>query len=193
MENNELIKIIKEAFISEEYPGDNNLAYSDNGCFDVEEIKQNFTGKLWHALDKDFLLKNRESIYFFSKAAFKYYIPAFMLATIQYYDDMDDLPDRIIGVFLLPEKEDIIEMSKKLKSFPQIEGIKTINYGEYDAYIKTSLQSFEETREYFFEKANEFNKGQRNAIKMYLEYMEKYQDDLYNDPKVALERYWGNI
>jgi hypothetical protein len=101
---------------------------------------------------------------------------------------MDDLPDKIIGMFLLPEKEDIIQTYKKLKSFPPIEGItNTLNY---DEYMEMGLQFFEENQKGFFERINEFNKNQRNVIKMYLEYMQEYKDDLYYDPKIALERYW---
>jgi len=42
------------------------------------------------------------------------------------------------------------------------------------------------------ERLNEFNKEQCSAIKMFLEYMKKYKDELYesHNPEIVLERYW---
>ena len=86
-------KIIRQAFAQNVYPGNNNLLYSQ--CGHPEEIKilTTFTNKNW----QDISLKCLDSyIYYlcsFSKNALHYYLPAFMIITLNYYNDQkaDDI------------------------------------------------------------------------------------------------------
>jgi hypothetical protein len=192
MNKEEIIETIKKAFIAEKYPGDDKLV--DKIIYpEEEEIVENFTGKLWYELKNDFLLNFRDNIYFLSKCALKYYIPAFMIATVKDFNKMDDIPDMIIGVFLLPEKEDIIKLYQNVKSFEPIEGITdTIDYNKCE---KMALDFFERDRKIFYERMNEFNNEQCKAITLYLEYMKQYKNELWenNDPQIALDRYWNKI
>ena len=100
MDKDIVINSIRKIFALEKYPGDENLAYDGQDDYEIDLIKQNFIGKLWQNLDNDFILENRNSIYFFSKYAFKYYLPAFMIAIIENFDELDDLPNIIIGGFI---------------------------------------------------------------------------------------------
>ena len=194
MDKDIVINSIRKIFALEKYPGDENLAYDGQDDYEIDLIKQNFIGKLWQNLDNDFILENRNSIYFFSKYAFKYYLPAFMIAIIENFDELDDLPNIIIGMLLVPEREDIIKTYDKVKSYPPIPEIKNqLTNDDYDYLKESMLKTFERDRQWIYELLNEFNMEQCCAIKMFLEYMQKYEDELYesNNPKIVLERYWN--
>ncbi|MDR3296165.1 MAG: hypothetical protein LBT26_10130 [Clostridiales Family XIII bacterium] len=117
-EKEKLIESIRAAFMGEQYPGDMDIVYDNTGYYlDVEEIKQKLIGKSWQEADKEFLFSERnDASHFFSKAGFKYYIPAFMAAAVAYYDEMDDLPDTLIGKFTFPEERDIAELEAAAKA-----------------------------------------------------------------------------
>ena len=189
MDKDFVIETIKEAFMMEKYPGDDFLSDTSD-TYERDLIEQNFIGKFWQDMDKEFMLKNRDSIYFFSKYGFKYYLPGFLLAIIEDFDELDTLPDIIVGMLSVPEKEDIIELYTKVKSYPKITGVIEINFDELE---ETMLKSFEGDKQWKLERLNEFNKEQCIAIKMFLEYMKKYKDELYesNNPEIVLERYWS--
>ena len=184
MDKNELIKTIKMAFIEEKYPGDHDIVYDNSGQYlDVEETRQNFSGKLWHELDNDFLFYNRDGLFFFSKNGFKYYLPAFMIAAIKDFNEIDEVPDIVIGQLLLPDRDEMLSFYGGLSQ-------------KHEDYKKMMLKNFDnhfkECQETFFKRVNEFNIEQCKAIKLFLEYMEKYTDELYesHNPKTCLERYW---
>jgi hypothetical protein len=189
-----VIEAIRKAFEPEQYPGDENLAYTGQDDYEIDLIKQNFAGHPWQNLDKDFMVGNRDSIHFFSKHAFKYYLPAFMIAIIEDFDKLDDLPDIIIGKLLVPEREDIIKIYDAAKSYPTIPGLENqLTNDEYDELKEAMLNTFERDKQETYELLNEFNDEQCNAIKIFLEYMQKYESELFesNNPKIVLERYWN--
>ena len=97
-------------------------------------------------------------------------------------------------MLLVPEREDIIKTYDKVKSYPPIPEIKNqLTNDDYDYLKESMLKTFERDRQWIYELLNEFNMEQCCAIKMFLEYMQKYEDELYesNNPKIVLERYWN--
>jgi hypothetical protein len=191
MEEEKLIESIRTAFKEEQYPGDMNIVYDNTGFYvDVEAIKRKLIGKSWYEADKAFLFFERnDAPHFFSKAGFKYYMPAFMIAAVAYYDEMDDLPDVIIGKFTFPEERDIVQLEAATKMgnamLPQFAA-------ELGDFFQNRIRGIAEEKRRFTEYMIEFNEAQRNAIKAFLAYMQRYYDkgDLRNNPAVALERYW---
>jgi hypothetical protein len=188
----ELTAQIKNAFMPAQLPGCENIAYDNSGIYlDVEEIKQNYSGKLWHELDHAFLWENRDGIYFFSKEAFKYYIPAFMIAAIENFDEMDDVPDIVVGAFTYKERSDIVEQRERLESYDPIPGMQKLD--DMDEFEKIALGHLQAWQENFLERMRMFDGQQIQAIINYLKYMEQYyeMDELYEDPKIAIERLAG--
>jgi hypothetical protein len=83
----ELIKKIKMAFASVEYPGDQDITDSTYGE-EAEALKREFIGeKDWRVLDSEFLDQApegwRTALAFFSDRAFHFYLPAYLIADIQ--------------------------------------------------------------------------------------------------------------
>ena len=84
MESKEaVIAAILDAFGSNEYPGDDYLQGSFEGCEPYEEIAA-FKGKTdWKAIDAGFLDAHSAALNFFSEAGLRFYLPAYLVADIK--------------------------------------------------------------------------------------------------------------
>jgi hypothetical protein len=188
MEKKELIVNIENVFKNEKYPGDSHIIY-DNNCNypECEMLKKLFVGKLWNEITDNTLFEVRHNISFFSKEGFKYFIPAFMIATVKEFDEMDDLPDIVVGKFTLPTEMDTALLAHNIKLYRIDKQISSIDFNEF---FQNALKQNNNEIHHFIECMGSFNEIQSETIKNYLEYMVKYEDDLYRNPKIAIERYW---
>jgi hypothetical protein len=84
MESKEaVIAAILNAFGSNEYPGDDYLQGSFEGCEPYEEIAA-FKGKTdWKAIDAGFLDAHSAALNFFSEAGLRFYLTAYLVADIK--------------------------------------------------------------------------------------------------------------
>ena len=84
MESKEaVIAAILDAFGSNEYPGDDYLQGSFEGCEPYEEIAA-FKGKTdWKEIDAGFLDAHYAALNFFSEAGLRFYLPAYLVADIK--------------------------------------------------------------------------------------------------------------
>jgi hypothetical protein len=102
-------KQISEAFLNSQYPGDNNLVY-DNNCMHDEclTIKKIFTGKKWEKIT----LRDLQQLYFSfftfcSIQAYHYYLPAFMVISLENYSEFDSkVMDMVLLDGLIPPSKD---------------------------------------------------------------------------------------
>jgi len=78
-----VINTIREAFGRNRYPGDNFLQGSFEGCKPYEEI-QPFKGKTdWQALEPALLDTHYAALSFFSEAALRFFLPAYLIADLR--------------------------------------------------------------------------------------------------------------
>lgn len=93
------------AFSARAHPGDTNIVdmpiYGD--C-ERSRLAQLFHGKTWQQVGRTELIKTGSGLSFFSQSAFRYFLPAFMLGTIRYADDVEGLTDSLINS-LFPSRE----------------------------------------------------------------------------------------
>ena len=79
----EVIDIIRQAFSAGEYPGDGFLQGSFDGCEPFEAVSR-FQGQdKWETLDPALLDADPAAIGFFSEAAFRFYLPAYLIADLR--------------------------------------------------------------------------------------------------------------
>jgi hypothetical protein len=79
----DLINQILAAFAENEYPGDAFLQGSTDGC-EPYEVVSPFQGKKdWRTVDPETLDSSSEALSFFSEAAFRFFLPAYIVADIQ--------------------------------------------------------------------------------------------------------------
>jgi hypothetical protein len=88
---------IDEAFASTEYPGDDNLAYDQSGRhIECSQVAVSFRGKKWRDLSADFVRENADALFFFSPAAYAYFLPAFIQASLRDFENADVMPSNIV-------------------------------------------------------------------------------------------------
>jgi len=98
-----LIQRLSDAFGAAAYPGDQAIVY-DGGAAHLEccATRQAFSGKCWQDLDLEFLMKHHAALRFFTPEGYRYYLPAYMRASIEHYDRSDLLPSLIIWSLIPP-------------------------------------------------------------------------------------------
>lgn len=109
-----LEKTIFQAFGNVPYPNDNSIARPDDPQIEQDEIKRLFRGKRWQDLSNDFLMYNHGALYHLSEKALIYFLPAFLMASLD-YDQAG-----IIGIFtvnfLFPSQYGSVKPPTKLFS-----------------------------------------------------------------------------
>lgn len=99
--NTEKVKLVEEnirqAFKDSPYPGDSNLV-NIQGRYDFErqEIFESFVGKHWEEVPLDTLKFHHEALCFFKPEAYRFYLPAYLLATAKSYYQADNIPNSVV-------------------------------------------------------------------------------------------------
>ena len=85
------------AFANTPYPGDKNIVVDQN-VFDPEctEIVNAFTGMKWQDVSVEMVLQFKEALPLFTPAAFSFYLPAYMVACVDAYYDVDVALDSVL-------------------------------------------------------------------------------------------------
>jgi hypothetical protein len=78
-----VIAAIVEAFGGNEYPGDQWLQGSFDGCEPFEEISAFFGRTDWRALEPEFLDGHYTALSFFSEAGLRFFLPAYLVADVR--------------------------------------------------------------------------------------------------------------
>lgn len=78
-----IIEKIRQAFDSNEYPGDGYLQGSREGCEPFEEVGPFVGRRHWQEIEPEFLDGHAAALAFFSEAGFRFFLPAYLLADLQ--------------------------------------------------------------------------------------------------------------
>ena len=99
--------------------------------FDDEGVSDYFLGKSWEGHDVSDLRYNSVALSFFEPEAFRYYLPAFMLAELENHVAADTIGESIVFHFSRPKKywENIHE--KRLSLFTSSEKEAILNFLDY--------------------------------------------------------------
>jgi hypothetical protein len=92
---------IRTAFASSEEPSPSQV--ENNHCPECQETAARFAGRPWDQISVATLLNPRPSIGLLTPAAFKYHVPALMLACIEAPHELDVLPDSLIASLSPPD------------------------------------------------------------------------------------------
>jgi hypothetical protein len=78
-----VIEKIRAAFGENDYPGDQYLQGSSEGCEPLEEVGP-FQGRVdWQEIEPEFLDAHGVALSFFSEAGFRFFLPAYLIADVQ--------------------------------------------------------------------------------------------------------------
>lgn len=96
---------IRIAFGDMPYPGAECIV-NDYGGNDLErkQIREEFSRyESWQDVPRELLLQERDALPLFEPQGFRFYLPAYMLFTIEDYDGADTIPESIVYLLTLPE------------------------------------------------------------------------------------------
>ncbi|MEA5514770.1 DUF6714 family protein [Nodularia sp. UHCC 0506] len=101
-----LIREIEGAFSTSQYPRDDQLVYDNSGNhLECEEIARDFRGKDWKTIPLETLRYNADSLLFFTPQAYRFYLPAYLLASIQFYREADIITNNVVYSLTAPEEQ----------------------------------------------------------------------------------------
>src|ERR1700758_4722913 len=86
---------IMEAFADVSYPGDGNITRCPYHCAECARIAEHFKGKQSSGYTAEELRPFHVALSLFTPEAFHYFLPAFMLASLDSYEKGDVIPDAI--------------------------------------------------------------------------------------------------
>jgi hypothetical protein len=96
---------IAEAFAGVAYPGDKNLVYDNSGAhLECAEVAEAFRGKHWREVELDLLRHQSAAVFFMTPGAYRFYLPAYLLASIDRYHEADTMPGSVV-FSLTPPRE----------------------------------------------------------------------------------------
>ncbi len=146
-----LAQKIRKAFGNLEYPGDENIVYDNSSDYDeLVETAQSFRGIHWTEASLETLKTNFERIPFFSDEATRFYLPAYMIATLLHFDEVGSLAWNTVRS--LTPYEDRIE---------RLNHIKTISDAQQKAVIREFLQAYADLDPDFYEYSEDEGKLDR--------------------------------
>jgi hypothetical protein len=90
-----LKKTIEEAFASVPYPGDNNITRCPYNCSECRRIAEFFKGKPNSGYAAEELRQYHVALSLFTPEALHFFLPGFMLASMDSYEKGDVIPDAI--------------------------------------------------------------------------------------------------
>lgn len=95
---------INRAFDDVSYPGDSDLVGATDETDDERRrIIKDFSGKHWNELPLAVLRRHHASLFFFTRAAYVFYLPAYLKASVLHYDEAEMIPGSVISSLTPPK------------------------------------------------------------------------------------------
>jgi len=117
-------ELIETAFADVPYPGDDNIA-DHQDCLECDEVRAFFRGKSWRDLKFPELRDYSQSLPLFTPQAFHYFLPGYLLATMNDWQEADLVPYGVITIGGYPDDtqnvNDEARESRKMFSVKQLE------------------------------------------------------------------------
>jgi hypothetical protein len=133
-----------------------------------QEVCRQYEGKLWYDLELPFLLSNYDALYVFSASAYRYYLPAFLLAILREHDESDHLVGEVISTLLPPDQLTLGTIVNPL------------------AFV-----AYRSNQKSFRERLKLLSHQQRDAIVMCLHHIVAFEDE--DDYSIKALEYWRMI
>ena len=147
MSSENVIQSIRSAFAKVVYPGDSWIVSGSND-YEADEVHRNFVGRHWESFTRQELLDNYTALFFFTPQAFHYYLPAYLIASMDQLCYGDALANATM--YSLSPHEGIHE---EMESQFFLERINLLDIHQFDATTDTIKYILETFPEYFFEDA----------------------------------------
>jgi len=139
-----IVRQIEEAFREVPYPGDGCLTEGHSSeAFDIANWLKR---RRWQDLGREELSRNHESLFFMTPQAIRYYLQAFLLASVLHYHEANPLPSTVLFFLTFPKNsEDRSRFRARfhLLTKPQSDAIRAFLEFIRDEYPEDYLQGNE--------------------------------------------------
>ena len=97
---------VERSFANVPYPGDDNIVYN-NVAYDPEckDILGTFRSRTWRSISKEDVLRHKDSPPLFTPAAFRYYLPAYLIECAKHRLELDVAPENLASGLTPPRRE----------------------------------------------------------------------------------------
>jgi hypothetical protein len=192
-----LIQQIEAAFAGMEQPGDEEIVP------DLRQLEDNYDlkGRHWRDLTAADILEHEGSPFLFTPVAYRFFLPAYLLAAVRDYEGADVAVGSIISSLTKRDIRDLLSSLEwhldrlRWKDFtPGINDERSeradVEYWERRA--REYDQAYEEN--WFLERMEPLTLEQKLAVKEFLQYMtEVHPRSRGPEASKALERYWAQF
>jgi hypothetical protein len=103
--------LIESAFADVQYPGDDKIT-EHKICPECDDLAEHFRGTTWRNHKLSNLRQYQSGLTLFAPAALQFFLPAFMLESLENWRDFDDLPFSILHLCLPSDAEESPELKK---------------------------------------------------------------------------------
>jgi hypothetical protein len=175
-----LIVKIHRAFAATEYPGENFLQGSFDGCEPYEEVSPFKSKKDWRGIEADFLDAHADALSFFSEGAFRFFLPAYLIADVHgQLSTADPLFHPTHGFY-----DTTIELPTKGRVF-------VIKQGR-SAFVNPRRYGATTFYDYARYRLSVFTREEASAIVAYLRFKRDLDPDVFDRAAIdaALESFW---
>ena len=131
-----IVALIESAFSFSIYPGDSNLGESHQEQDNIEIIDC-FKGKHWRDVSPENVRAQSFNLYFFTPDAFRFFLPAFMRATLLHSEETDIAWGFTFGC-LVPPEEYVAEAMRTFMT--RVEGFTPAQRNAVKAYVDLYVQ-----------------------------------------------------
>lgn len=187
-----LIKQINEQFGRMGYPGDDKIVIDAmSSQLQCPEIISALKGRHWRDLSRGTLDQLKSALFFLSPEGYRFYLPAFMIYSIEDFYAADVIPDNVIQTLTFPQKSDIDRIRESAKRHQELQ---PFSDDDWELMLRTMAEKYEDgSLECIFqERVSGFDAEQRRVIRQFLEDMEDAYGEEFpnNEPQTAIDRYW---
>ena len=132
---NALVSRIRQAFSARKMPAHYDAIIPPEYEHDEERhaVREYFRGRRWNdcSLD-DHDTFDHSSLWFFSPAGYAYYLPAFMIASLNHFDNAGLIPNTLVSTLCAPAGHKVdSNYTARMQEFTQIELSVILQYLEY--------------------------------------------------------------
>lgn len=100
----QVVSLIETAFPDDAFTG--NVIYEGGENYEDSAMTAvHFGGRSWKGFEPAFLRKYGDAIYFFTSEAYVFFLPAFLVAIVEAFDEVDALVETVVGT-LVPDRSE---------------------------------------------------------------------------------------
>ena len=191
MDKKQLIEEVTAAFANTIYPGDDNIAGTKYDDLESAEIVKDLKGRKWTDVDAETLAYHSNSLPFFKPEGFAYYLPAFMLLSIQKFEDSDVAYNLLAALTPTNEKD----LQKTIQDISASTFLNEAHKQEALTFLNEQVkaENISKSQSFTLSKYMQLTKQQSKVVGHFLQYLKQEYAPYFafDEPQKAIDRYWG--